>query len=67
MRIKIKQVAKHNGKPIGYTVRVSRWKFPREPQGWYFPKDCKRETAIKMALNDYENFLRDTINEPIHP
>ena len=46
MRIKIKQVAKHNGKPIGYTVRVSRWKFPREP--------------IKMALNDYENFIRDT-------
>jgi len=60
MQTKISRTAKHNGKSVGYIVKVRGLKFPRERQGWYFPKDCKPETALKMALNDYENFLKDS-------
>ena len=59
MRAKVSKTAKHNGRPVGFTVKVRGIKFPREHQGWYFPKDCKPETALKMALNDYENYLKD--------
>ena len=59
MRAKVNKTAKHNGRPVGFTVKVRGLKFPREHQGWYFPKDCKPETALKMALNDYENYLKD--------
>tara|TARA_R110000823_G_scaffold301305_1_gene422217 strand:- start:40 stop:243 length:204 start_codon:yes stop_codon:yes gene_type:complete len=61
MRTRISKVAKHNGEPVGYVVKIRGIKFPRATQGWYFPKDCKPETALRMALNDYENYLKDNI------
>jgi hypothetical protein len=61
MRTRISKVAKHNGKPVGYVVKIRGIKFPRSTQGWYFPKDCNPETALRMALNDYENYLKDNI------
>jgi hypothetical protein len=60
VRTRISKVAKHNGFPVGYVVKIRGIKFPRAKQGWYFPKDRKPETAIRMALNDYENYLKDS-------
>ena len=55
--MRVSRVAKHKGQPIGYIIKVKGLKFPRERNGWYFPKDKAPTTALKMALNDYENFL----------
>tara|TARA_R100001510_G_C7651220_1_gene208854 strand:+ start:1126 stop:1323 length:198 start_codon:yes stop_codon:yes gene_type:complete len=60
VRVKIARTAKHNGKPVAYVVKIKGIKFPRGMSEWYFPNDHKPETALKMALNDYENFLVDT-------
>jgi len=59
MRVKVSRTAKHNGKPVAYVVKVRGIKFPRGVGDWYFPSDYKPETALKMALNDYENYLVD--------
>jgi|TARA_R110000824_G_scaffold20975_1_gene78642 hypothetical protein len=61
MRVRISKTARHNGIPTAYVVKVKGIKFPRRIKEWYFPADKKPETAIKMALNDYENYLRDTM------
>tara|TARA_B100001559_G_C16165451_1_gene468307 strand:+ start:376 stop:567 length:192 start_codon:yes stop_codon:yes gene_type:complete len=60
MRIRVSKTAKHNGKATAFVVKVRGIKFPRGVGDWYFPSDCKPETALKMALNDYENFLVDS-------
>ena len=61
MRVRISKIAIHNGVPTAYVVKVRGKKFPRGIREWYFPEDKKAETALQMAINDYENYLRDTI------
>ena len=54
MKIKIAKVAQHNGQPVAFTVKIKGLKYPRGFRDWYFPEDKLPETAIKMALQDYE-------------
>ena len=61
MMVRISKTAIHNGTPTAYIVKVRGIKFPRGLREWYFPEDKKAETALKMAINDYENYLRDSI------
>ena len=60
MRVKVFRTAKHNGVTTAFSVKVRGIKFPRGTGNWYFPSDKKPETALKMALNDYENYLVDS-------
>ena len=57
MRVKISKVAKHNGQPTAFTVKVRGRKYPRGFREWYFPHDNKPETAIEMAILDYKRGL----------
>ena len=63
MRVKIARKAKHNGVAVAYVVKVGSLKFPRGVGEWYFPGDCRPETALRMAINDYENYLNDAKGE----
>ena len=63
MRVKIARKAKHNGVAVAYVVKVGSLKFPRGVGEWYFPSDCRPETALRMAINDYENYLNDARGE----
>lgn len=50
------------GESVAYAVKINGLKFPRQWGGYYFPVDGKHETAIKIAMMDYdrhalENFL----------
>ena len=55
MRVRISKIAIHNGVPTAYVVKVRGKKFPRGIREWYFPEDKKAETALQMAINDFEN------------
>ena len=55
MRIRIARTAKQNGRPIAYVVKINGRKYPKGSSNFYFPKNCKRESAIQMALNDYNS------------
>ena len=57
MRAKVNKTAKHNGRPVGFTVKVRGRKYPIGLCEWYFPHDNKPETAIEMAILDYKREL----------
>tara|TARA_R100001443_G_C3300643_1_gene165198 strand:+ start:407 stop:598 length:192 start_codon:yes stop_codon:yes gene_type:complete len=57
MKVKVSRVAKKDGNPIAFTVKVRGRKYPIGLREWYFPHDNKPETAIEMAILDYKREL----------
>lgn len=59
MRARISKKATCNGEAIGFVVKVRGQKFPKERHGWYFPKDKNPTSAMRMALSDYDDFIKE--------
>ena len=49
--VKVQRVAKSNGVPKAYTVKVNGVKYPRGYREWYFVSD--KESAKLLAELDY--------------
>ena len=53
MHIKISRIAKEDGEPKAFTVKVNGKKFPEGRSNWYF---CStKQEAITLAMNDFLN------------
>tara|TARA_R100000501_G_C2510934_1_gene42526 strand:- start:283 stop:456 length:174 start_codon:yes stop_codon:yes gene_type:complete len=55
MRVKISRVAKNNGLPRAFTVKVNGKKYPRGNREWYFTNS--KLQAINLAIMDFEDSI----------